>query len=526
MSQGKLKKKLNIWDLTFLGIGSIIGSGWLYAALNGATYAGPFAWISWILGAIAIILIGMVYAELGAALPRAGGFVRYPDYTHGSVVGYMIGFASVLAYSSVIGVEVEAVRGYAQTWWPALGHADGTPTGLGLLIQIVLIFVFFLLNYWSVNIFGKINTVVTIFKFVVPLLTVIALLFFIHPGNFTITKANPGGIHGVFKAVAGAGIVFSFLGFRQAIDFAAEAKNPRKDVPRAIIYAVITGLVLYVILQLVFIGAVPPEKLAHGWASLKFSSPFANLLGALGISWLVSLILFDAVISPAGTGNIFLAGTARVLFAWAKNGYFYSIFQKVDPRSGLPRAALWLTFILAALWTLPSQFQVWGGLINAVTSAFVLTYMTGPISAGSLRKTSPDLERPFKLKAMSVISPLAFIAAALIAFWSGFNVNLILISLIFASLILYFAFIDNNKRFKKNLKEDLLSSIWMFVYYIMIFVFSFLGTFGGKGIIPAPWDTIIVAACALGIYYWGVHSGLKKPRITSDKEDEEVKAVG
>ncbi|TCP23818.1 amino acid transporter [Scopulibacillus darangshiensis] len=525
MSQGKFKRKLNLLDLTFLGVGSIIGSGWLYASLKGASYAGPMAWLSWLIGAFAIILIGLVYAELGASLPRAGGFVRYPDYSHGSIAGYLIGFASLLAYSSVIGVEVEAVRGYAQTWWTALGHADGSPTILGFIVQIALLFIFFLLNYWSVNIFGKVNTLVTVFKFVVPAITIIVLLSVMHSGNFSVTTAEPGGMHGVFKAVAGAGIVFAFLGFRQAIDFAGEAKRPQKDVPLSIILSVVIGLVVYVLLQIAFIGSVPPDQLINGWANLDFQSPYADLAAALGMIWLVNLILFDAVISPAGTGNIYLSGTARVLFAWAKNGYFYSIFQKVDPKTGVPRAALWLTFILAALWTLPSQFQVWGGLISAVTSAFVLTYMAGPVTAGAFRKTLPDLERPFRLKAMAVISPLAFIAATLIAYWSGWSVNSLIIGLTLGSLVLYFAFIDRDEKFTKNLKKDFRSSIWIFAYYIMVLVMSGIGTFGGKAIIPAPWDTILVAVLALGIYYWGVNTGLKEPRITEDEEYEEVEGT-
>ncbi|TCP18622.1 amino acid permease-like protein [Scopulibacillus darangshiensis] len=137
--KGKFKKSLNLLDLTFLGIGSIIGSGWLYAAQNGANMAGAYAWISWLIGAFVIILIGMVYAELGAAMPRAGGFIRYPNYTHGTLVGYLIGFSAMLAYSSVVGIEVEAVRGYAQSWWPQLGQQDGSPTALGMTFQIALI---------------------------------------------------------------------------------------------------------------------------------------------------------------------------------------------------------------------------------------------------------------------------------------------------------------------------------------------------------------------------------------------------
>src|ERR1700719_3222598 len=185
-SQGGFKKSLNLLDLTFLGLGSIIGSGWLFAAASAATFAGPNAWIAWIIGAVAFILIGLVYAELGSMMPRSGGFVRYPKYTHGTLVGYLIGFISMLAYSSVAGIEVEAVRGYAATWWTSLGTKAAGPTLLGYVFEIALLIIFLLLNYWSVNVFGKFNTVITTIKFLVPIITVIVLFTHFHVSDMSV----------------------------------------------------------------------------------------------------------------------------------------------------------------------------------------------------------------------------------------------------------------------------------------------------------------------------------------------------
>src|SRR5699024_5670939 len=127
-------KNLNLADLFFLGIGSIIGSGWLFGAQKAASTAGTLSLISWFIGAGLIILVALVYAELGAALPRAGGFVRYPNYSHGSFLGFLIGFFCLIAYSAVIATEVEAVRGYAQYWWPALEGTGGGPSTIGFLL--------------------------------------------------------------------------------------------------------------------------------------------------------------------------------------------------------------------------------------------------------------------------------------------------------------------------------------------------------------------------------------------------------
>ncbi|HEU5138453.1 MAG TPA: APC family permease [Bacillales bacterium] len=517
--QGKFKKKLSLLDLTFLGCGSIIGSGWLYGAMNGAILAGPSAWISWVIGAVIFMLIGLVYAELSAAMPRSGGFLRYPDYTHGSMVGYLIGFASLLGYTSVIGVEVIAVREYATIYLPGLTTPDGGPSAFGFFVQTALVVLFFLINYWSVNFFGKTNTFITFFKFIVPILIIIMLFANADFSNFSMGGAEPGGIKGVFKAVVAAGIAFAFLGFRQAVDFAAEARNPQKDISRAIIYSVGLCLGLYLLLQLAFIVAVPDSLIGSGWASIEMTSPWAKLAETLGIIWLANLVLIDSAISPAATGNIFLSGTARVMFAWAKNGYFYSIFAKVDKRTGLPRGALWLALIMGVAWTIPANFQTWAGLISAVTAAFVLTYMTGSVSAASLRKTRPDMERPFKLGGMSWIAPLAFVASSFIAYWSGWANLSLLIFIIVGSLALYFAFVDKDQKFRSNLKEDFKSCIWMFGYYAFMLIMSWLGTYGPGKVIPAPWDTVITGIGCIFIFYWGVNSALKEPRI-EDAEEE------
>lgn len=525
MEQGKFKRSLNLIDLTFLGLGAIIGSGWLFASLAGANLAGSSAWIAWLFGAIAVLLIGLVYAELGAAWPRAGGVVRYPEYSHGSMAGFMNGFAYLLATSSVAGIEASAVRQYAAYYIPALtvkGSISQNYTAWGLLVEVLFLLLFFLVNYWSVNIFGKINSVVTALKFILPVMTLVIFLFNMHPHNFAIAGASPGGVHGIFEAVASAGIVFAFLGFRQPIEFSGEAKNPQRTVPMAIILSIGIGAVIYILLQIAFIGAVPASQLGHGWGKLVFTSPFANVALLLGMGWLATLLFADAVLSPAGTGNIYLSSTARMGYAWSKNGYFYSLFSRVDPRTGVPRPAVVLSFILAVIWILPGNFHSWSGLVTAVTSATVLTYIFGPVVLMSLRRTAPDHARPFKLGGSQIIAPLAFIAGTWIVYWSGWNTDKILIGATLGSLILYFAFMDKDQATLARVKRDWKAAIWVIVYYVVMGILTYIGSFGPlkNPILPGPWvDSIVVGIIALGFYYWGVASALPQAQISIDPEE-------
>ncbi len=518
---GKLKRDLNLFDLFFLGIGSIIGSGWLFAAQKAAVSAGSWSLVSWIIGAILIILVALVYAELGAAMPRAGGFVRYPSYTHGSLVGFLIGFFCLLAYSAVIATEVEAVRGYAQYWWPALEGVDGGPTLIGWLMQLVLIVVFFLLNYWSVNIFGKTNTVITIIKFAVPALIIIFLLMHVEFSNFSVGGAAPGGVKGVFAAVTASGIAYSFNGFRNPIEFAGEARNPQKDVPRAIILSVLTGLVIYLLLQIAFLGATPANLLAGGWAHVHFDSPWAGLGAAIGLGWLVNLVLLDSVISPSATGNIYFSSTARSLLAWARNGTFYKIFGKIGARTGVPRPALWLTFLMAVLWMSPERFQNWSGIISASTSAKAFTFVVGPVSLITLRHHLPNMKRPFLLKGARIIAPLAFIASTFIIYWSGWRVISILVPLFIPALVFYFAFVDKDPAFAGKVRGDVFAGLWLLAYAVFMLALSFVGSYGPEAgrLITAPWDTLIAAIGSLAFYRWGIASALATPRMEEDRDD-------
>lgn len=517
--QGKFKRSLGLLDLTFLGCGSIIGSGWLYGAMSAATLSGGLAWLPWIIAAIIFMVVGLVYAELTASLPRAGGFLRFPEYSHGSVVGFLVGVAAMLGYTSVIAVEVVAVRQYATFYLPGLTGADGGPTAFGFLLQSGLVVLFFLINYWSVNFFGKFNTVLTFFKFVVPLLIIVMLFANADYSGFSAGGADPGGLHGAFKAVVAAGIAFAFTGFRQAVDFAAEARNPQKDVPRAIILAVSLCLGVYLLLQFAYLAAVPGDMLANGgWANITWDSPWANLAQTLGIIWLANLVLLDSAISPAAAGNIYFSGTARIMFAWAKNGYFYSIFCKVDERTGLPRGALWLTLTMGILWTIPQQFQSWSGIVSAATAALVLTFMTGPVTAAAFRRKLPNMERPYRVKGMQFLAPFAFAVSTLVAYWSGWAVIKLLVIMTIGSLVVFFAFADKDETLRQHFKKDLKAALWLFGFYVFLLVMCYVGSFGPGQYISGPWDSIIVAIGSVCIFYWAVNTALDEPRITEDEE--------
>lgn len=519
--KGKFKKQLSLMDLTFIGLGAIFGSGWLFAASHVSAIAGPAGIFSWLLGGFSVLLLGIVYCELGAALPRAGGVIRYPVYSHGPLLGYLMGFITLIAFSSLVAIEVVAARQYAAAWFPELTKAGSSdPSILGWLLQFGLLCLFFMLNYRSVKTFAMANNLVSVFKFIVPLLVIGVLFTFFKPENLYSQGFAPFGLSGVQMAVSAGGIIFAYLGLTPIISVASEVKNPQRTIPIALILSVLLSTVIYVLLQVAFLGGVPTEMLVNGWAGVtkELALPYRDIALALGVGWLAYLVVADAVISPSGCGNIYMNATPRVIYGWAQTGTFFKVFTRIDEKSGIPRPALWLTFGLSVFWTLP--FPSWEALINVVSAALVLSYAVAPVSVAALRRNAPDMPRPFRVKWMAVLGPLSFIVAALIVYWSGWKTVSWLLGLQIVMFVVYLLcarFVPTNHL---SLAQQVRSSLWLIGFYAVTIVLSKLGTFGGLGVLAHPFDTLVVAVCATGIYYWGAATGVPAHRVRLEDDEE------
>lgn len=302
--QGKFKKSLSLTDLTFIGLGAIFGSGWLFAASHVSAQAGPAGIFSWVVGGIAIFLLGLVYCELGAAFPHAGGVVRYPEYSHGSVLASMVGLITLIAFSSLIALEVEASRQYAAAWFPAFNQPGGgsSPSLSGWLFQLAMLVAFFLLNYFSVKNFARANNIISVFKFLVPFLVVVLLFSHFHGANLHSHGFAPFGASGVETAITNAGVIFAFVGLTPLVSVAAEAQRPQRTIPIALILSILLSTIIYVLLQVAFLGGIPGEHLAQGWQGIdsQYTLPYRDIALALGLGWLAVLVVCDAIVSPGG----------------------------------------------------------------------------------------------------------------------------------------------------------------------------------------------------------------------------------
>ncbi|GLP63989.1 amino acid permease [Streptomyces sp. TUS-ST3] len=504
---GGLRRDVGLIGLMWASVGSIIGSGWLYGAQEAVVVAGPAAVISWVIGAVAIVLLALVHAELGGMFPVAGGTARYPHYAFGGLAGMSFGWFSWLQAATVAPIEVEAMIGYAGHWSWAQGlqHTDKTLTTSGLLVAVLLMAVFVVVNFLGVRALAHTNSAATWWKIAVPLaaIFIIAIGNF-HPGNFHSEGFAPFGAKGVLSAISTSGIIFALLGFEQAIQLAGESRNPRRDLPRATIGSVAIGAVIYVLLQVVFIGALPHSTFAHGWAKLDYpgiSGPWAGLATLVGLGWLSVVLYLDAVISPGGTGLIYTTATSRVSYGLSKNGYAPKLFERTD-RRGVPWFGLAISFVTGVVCFLP--FPSWQQLVSFITSASVLMYAGAPLAYGVFADRLPHHERPYRLPAGSVLSPLSFVVANLIIYWAGWHT----LWRLGIAIVLGYVLLGGYARYAvaKGLPDaprlDWKAAQWLPVYLVGMGLISWQGGFGGSGRIALWWDILLIAVFSLAIYYW------------------------
>ncbi len=490
----KFQRNISNIGLFASAIGGIIGSGWLLGPLYTAQFAGPAAVLSWIIGGLLMMIIALTFAELATMFPVAGSMVRFTHFSHGPFVSFIMAWVSWLAAVIVAPVETMALLQYASNYIPNLfdkEYSNAVLTITGMLIAACIMFSMCLLNMFGIKWVSKTNIGIVIWKLSIPIVTIAILLSmqfnalnFIHFNGFM-----PLGMHGVLAALPAAGVIFSFIGYSPSIQLAGEAKNPQRAVPVAILGSLSFCIIIYVLLQIAFTGAIVPSSLMNGWSQLHFkgiAGPFAGIMTTIGIVWFVKVLYIDAMISPFGTAFVYTSATARMNYAASQNEYAPKIFLDLN-KKGVPVKAIFINFFIGLIFILP--FPSWQRMVSFIVSIFVFAYAIGPIALLSLRYQQPDLERPFKVPCANLICLLAFYICNLILFWTGWNTILRMIIIIIIGLIYFGYYAIRNQKI-----ASLRNGIWLFPYVIGLGFISYLGSYGGGlNVIPFGWDFLIIA---------------------------------
>ncbi len=509
---GHFKKELSWFSLLTMSLGTVIGSGWLMLPGVVASKAGPAGILDWLIGGMGMLVVALVFCELGAAWPAAGAVAKYPYLSHGSFVGHLAGWAALISYVIIPPAEAVAVTRYAGTFYPGLLTPKENLSLLGLTVGTVILILIALLNYYGVKYLGYFQNVVTTVKYIPIIIFVIAVGFFaFHPVNFTAFHGfAPTGSSGLMLGAAAT--LFAYTGFRQALDFGAEARNPGRDLPLALILTLVIGTVTYFFIALVFTGGINWAHLAKfgvhtgDWTTLaKLPAPLYNVTAAGGLAIVAAIIFWDGIVSPNGPNATNVGSVPRVAYTMAEGGTMPKFFMKLHPRYGTPGWGLFASFLLEEFFLLVTNGG-YGELVSEVGVAFMVSYAIGPVSMAVLRDVAPDVPRPFHLRWAAVLSPAAFIIASLLLYWSAWPATGMTLGVLFAGVLIYMVYV-----LKKGVPlASLKFGIWFIVYLLAMAILSYTGDphFGGKGLIPFGWDVASVAVASLVLYYWGIRQGL------------------
>lgn len=542
-NDSRLRRDMGMVGLLFACVGSIIGSGWLFGALYAAEAAGPASIISWGLGGVLMMFIALTYAELGTMFPVSGGVVRYPHFAFGSFASYTFGWITWFAAASTTAIEVLAALQYATNYIPWLMHVENGAAVLepwGYVVAIVLLALFTAVNFIGIRLFEKLNNALVWWKLLI--IAVVIVAFFVvafngsHFNNPTTGGFFPFGWEGVFSAIATAGVVFSFLGFRQGVELAGETDNPSRNVPIAVIGSILITAVLYVLLQVAFIGTLPVQAFIDGWANIgaHFAGelsdvaatfgPLAAIAGVMGMTWLAVLLYIDAFISPADTGLIYTTVTSRLSYAMGLNGNAPQSLAKVNDK-GVPYVSVFVTFVAATAFFF--LFPGWEKIVGFVTAGTVLSFGSGAVALLAMRKQLPDQERPFKLPMAKTISYVAFVAANLIVYWSGW---MDVWKLMVATIIGFVILVIHERANKEHTPDlELKHGLWIIVWLVGLTIISYLGSYplpsegvGNTGLLGVGIDVAIIAIFDVFIVWLAVKSRLPVEKVKAHLDEPAV----
>ncbi len=521
-----LRRSVGFYGLMFISLGSIIGSGWLLGALNAAKVAGPASILSWVLAAGMLALLALTYAELGATYPVAGGAARFPYYSHGPIAGFTAGWASWLQAVFVAPIEVLAVITYVNSiaWVNThfnmiskTGNNAGLLNEAGLIVAVVLMLLFTTINLAGTRFLSDSNVIVVIWKTAVPILAIGAVAAVRFNGNNFHAGGGfmPFGFHGVFAALTG-GVVFALQGFEQAVQLAGEARNPKRDISRAVLSAMVIGAVLYSLLQVVMIAALEPRNIAKNWTMPLGTDPsdygaWYTIALAVGAGWLAKLLIVDAIISPAGTGVVYVASSARLSYALGEEREMPAALMATN-RKGVPFVSILVSTVVGLVAFGP--FKSWGALVTVITATTAIMYAFAPVSLAALHKIDGSRTQHYRMPMPKLLLPAAFCSANLIIYWGGFDTTWKLVSAMAVGLVL---FTIGAWRARTDAQRTFRNALWIGPWLGGHVLIGLLGRYGNgsKNLLPEWLDILVVIIFALGIFYWAVRLSLNEDAVAA-----------
>jgi basic amino acid/polyamine antiporter, APA family len=425
-SEDGLRRTLTATNLTTLGVGAIIGAGiFVITGQAAAQYAGPAIVLSFIVSGFACMFAGLCYAEFASMIPVAGSAYTYTYATLGEFIAWIIGWDLILEYLFAASTVAVGWGGYVVSFLkdfgiiipPSMSSApidhiagQGWIVHEGAILNFPAMFIIAIMTVLlviGIRESAKINNIIVIVKVAVVLLFIGFGIWHIVPSNYTpFIPENTGtfGHFGLSGILRGAGVIFfAYIGFDAVSTAAQEARNPQRDMPIGILGSLGVATVLYIMVGLVLTGIV-------SFTQLNVPDPIAvgvNAAGA-GLFWLRPLIKIGAIAGLSSVILVMLMGQPRIFFSMASDGLLPKTFSRIHPKFRTPYITTIITGSVSMVVAGLFPIGILGELVSIGT---LLAFLIVCVGILVLRRTRPDLERPFRTPFVPVVPILGAIAA-------------------------------------------------------------------------------------------------------------------
>jgi amino acid transporter len=392
--QPALERKIGPVQATAINMTQMCGIGpFVTIPAMVATIGGPEAMFGWIIGAIVALADGLIWAELGAAMPGAGGTYIYLreafQYRTGRLMPFLFVWSAVLFIPLIMSTGIIGLVQYLGYLIPGVTDASGNTT-LGKLIGVGITLLIMVALFRKIGQIGKLTTVLFVVMLIAVLSTIVAA--FTHFSGAQAFAFTPGafGSHGTFWAGLGAGLIiaiYDYLGYNTTAYLGAEIRDPGRNIPRSIVFSILGIMSLYFLLQIGVLGSVPLDELK---SATSVASTVLEQAWGSGTARAITVLIVVAAIGSVFAG---LLGGSRVPFEAARDKVFLPVFGQLHPKLKLPTAgvlAMGAITIIGSLFTLTT-------IINAAVATLVIIQSLAQVAAiVVLRRRQPNLARPYR----------------------------------------------------------------------------------------------------------------------------------
>ncbi|MEU6812028.1 amino acid permease [Streptomyces sp. NPDC046831] len=403
-----LKRTMGLFQLVCFGVGAIVGTGIFVGLSDSVVQAGPAVVVSFLLAAITCVFTAFSFAELGGAIPVSGSSYSFAYAGLGESTAFLVGWCLLLEY----GVSVSAVAvGWSQyvnellhtlTGWqlPAALSAGPGDGGVVNLPAVIVIAMACVLLVRGVRESARATAAMAVLKLAV--LVAFCAVGFTAFQDGHLTPFSPAGLGGIGAGTTAA--FFSYIGFDAITTAGEEAKNPRRDIPVAILVCIGVVTLLYCAVALAAIGAIGGDQVGGRPAALAYVVSKVTGSSAGG-----AVIAFGAVVAIASVVLAVMYGQTRILMSMSRDGLVPRVFEKVSPRTATPVAG---TLIVAIVFALPAAFASLDSVVDLCTIGTLATMVVVNIAVIALRRREPGLARGFRVPLYPVV-PLLGVAFCL-----------------------------------------------------------------------------------------------------------------